>query len=264
MKTISSRENPRYKELKLLATSAPARRKAGLSLLDGVHLCEAYLDSHGAPQTAVCSEGGARHPEVGALLARCEALGVQVVALPDALYGVLSPVENGIGLLFVIATPQGVLPGVLTESAVLLDGLQDPGNLGSILRSAAAAGIRYAICGQGSVAAWSPKVLRAGMGAHFLMTIVEHADLAVLAASSAVPLIATSSHADGLLYDADLSGPVAWLFGNEGQGVAPELLARAHLRVAIPHPGAVESLNVAACAAICLFEQVRQQMRKQV
>ena len=118
-------------------------------------------------------------------------------------------------------------PGALTQSAVLLDQLQDPGNLGSILRSAAAAGIRQIYCSPGTVFAWSPKVLRAGMGAHFLLEIFENQDLAALARATRIPVLATSSHARQTLYETDLKRPVAWLFGHEGQGVRPELLALA-------------------------------------
>lgn len=259
MKPITSRENPRYKELRLLASSAAARRKTLNALLDGVHLCAAYLEHVGMPLLCVASESGLAHAEVAPLVARCESGGVSCVLLPDSLYQGLSQVEHGIGLLFVIAPPQAAMPPRLQDSAVLLDGLQDPGNLGSILRSAAAAGIHHVLCGSGTASAWSPKVLRAGMGAHFLLNIVENVDLAQAIGMADVPVIATSSHATHRLYEADLARPLAWLFGNEGRGVSPDLLSRASVQVSIPHRGAVESLNVAACAAICMFEQMRQQ-----
>jgi TrmH family RNA methyltransferase len=174
------------------------------------------------------------------------------------MYQALSQVENGIGILFLVDTPSAAMPERLKECAVLLDNLQDPGNLGSILRSAAAAGIEYVFCSPGTAFAWSPKVLRAGMGAHFILKIFENVDLITLVKSAKVPVLATSSHADKQLYDVNLAQPVAWLFGHEGQGVSEELLSMAMHRVAIPHLGAVESLNVAASAAVCLFEQVRQ------
>jgi RNA methyltransferase, TrmH family len=145
-----------------------------------------------------------------------------------------------------------------TESVLLLDGLQDPGNLGSILRSAAAAGIVRVYCGPGTVFAWSPKVLRAGMGAHFLLSIIEDADLAAVIRAARAPVLATSSHATQSLYEQDLRKPVVWLFGNEGQGVSPALLSLASETIAIPQAQGIESLNVAASAAICFFEQVRQ------
>jgi TrmH family RNA methyltransferase len=261
MKIISSRDNPVYKELKHLASSSQVRRKAGRTLLDGVHLCETYLQHDGLPAYCVVSESASQHPEVSALLARCNALDVACLQLTDALYKTLSQVENGIDVLFVIDTPALAAEPTLDRAAVLLDNLQDPGNLGSILRSAAAAGIRDVFCSIGTAFAWSPKVLRAGMGAHFLLAIHENVDLAALVRNAKVPILATSSHAQQTVYQIDLKGPVAWLFGHEGQGVADELLVMATHQVAIPHLGAVESLNVAASAAVCFFEQVRQQLK---
>lgn len=262
MKEISSRENPLYKELKQLATSSQARRKSHRSLLDGVHLCEAYLQQVGDPLMCVLSQSARVNPEAAAILSQCEARQVSCIVLPDALYNALSQVEQGIGIFFLVATPQIATPTVLSQPAVLLDRLQDPGNLGSILRSAAAAGIKQVFCSPGTVFAWSPKVLRAGMGAHFLLEIVENADLAALLDTAAIPVLATSSHAQQTVFDIDLTRPVAWLFGHEGQGVAEELLGKASSQVAIPHLGQVESLNVAASAAVCFFEQVRQTLRQ--
>lgn len=255
MKTISSRDNPLYKELKQLATSTQARRKAGRTLLDGIHLAQSYLQHVGPPALCVLSAGAQAHPEAAVLAARC---GGNCVLLPDALYHALSQVEHGIGLLFVVDTPQPQLPPALTQSAVLLDQLQDPGNLGSILRSAAAAGIRQVYCSPGTAFAWSPKVLRAGMGAHFLLEIFENVDLTALMQTAQIPVLATSSHARTTLYETDLTRPLAWLFGHEGQGVAEDLLALASQHLTIPQVAEVESLNVAAAAAVCFFEQRRQ------
>lgn len=258
MKSITSRDNPLYKDLRQLAVSSQARRKTGRTLLDGVHLCDAYLQHLGAPLAGVVSESAMKLPEVRAIIARCKAAAALVVMLSDAMYKPLSQVENGVGILFLIEEPKVQPPSKLSESAVLLDQVQDPGNLGSILRSAAAAGIREIYCSAGTAQAWSPRVLRAGMGAHFLLRIFENADLAMLIRTSTLPVLATSSHATQTIYDADLRQPLAWLYGHEGQGVSESLLALASGTVAIPHKGAIESLNVAACAAVCLFEQVRQ------
>jgi TrmH family RNA methyltransferase len=262
LKTITSRDNPVYKELKHLAGSSQARRKAGRTLLEGIHLCQAYQQQVGAPQLCLVSETSVADAEVASLLAQCAMNRTQAIVVPDALYDALSQLQNGIGLLFIVATPERGQPGQLKESAVLLDNLQDPGNLGSILRSAAAAGIRHVYCGPGTAFAWSPKVLRAGMGAHFLLDIFENVDLANLITNARVPVFATSSHVPTRIYDLDLSGPAAWLFGHEGQGVAPALQALATQQVTIPQLGAIESLNVAASAAICFFEQVRQKTRQ--
>jgi TrmH family RNA methyltransferase len=261
MKTITSRDNPTYKELKQLAGSSQTLRRAGRTLLDGVHLCQAWLDLRGMPLQALVSESSLTNPEVAALVQRCEDARAHVTALPDALYAPLSQVEHGVGLMFIVETPLPAAAAGLTMDSVLLDGVQDPGNVGSILRSAAAAGVKQVYCSAGTAFCWSPKVLRAAMGAHFVLEIFEQADLAALIQAAHIPVLATSGYAAERLYDLDLRGPVAWLFGHEGQGVADDLLALATHRVVIPHAGQVESLNVAACAAVCFFEHLRQNQR---
>ncbi len=257
-KEIRSRDNPQYKLLRQLAESSQARKKHKQTLLDGIHLCQAWLQHKGAPALCAISESSRNHPEVNAIVADCQRRNVACLILPDALFGALSQVENGVALLFLIDTPNADAIPPLNQSAVLLDQLQDPGNLGSILRSAAAAGIAQVFCSLGTVAAWSPKVLRAGMGAHFVLEIIENVDLSKLISASDLPVLATSSYAQQSIFKADLTKPFAWLFGHEGQGVSADLLALCSLCVAIPHQGRIESLNVAASAAVCFFEQLRQ------
>lgn len=260
MKSITSRDNPLYKEFKQLATSSQARRKAGRTLLDGVHLCEAYSQHLGAPEYCIVAESSLHHAEVAAVLAQSEQQRTQCICLPDALYKALSQVEHGVGVMFIIATPTPEFPSALAASSVVLDNLQDPGNLGSILRSAAAAGIQNVFCSPGTAFAWSPKVMRAGMGAHFLLNIFENVDLPALLNNAKIPVLATSSHTRQTIYQSNLNQEVVWLFGHEGQGVSPELMSMATSTVTIPQQAAIESLNVAASAAICFFEQVRQQL----
>lgn len=260
IKPVASRDNPQYKQLRQLASSAQTRRKLGKTLLDGVHLCEAWLAHRGRPELCVFSERARPHPEVSRILEQCLSMQVDCVQLPDALFSPLSQVEHGVELLFIISVPLAPTPLATDGSTVLLDKLQDPGNLGSILRSAAAAGIRQVICGEGTAAAWSPKALRAGMGAHFVLDITEHAEVGQWMASAAVPVYATSSHATVSIYDQPLHVPCAWLFGHEGAGISPELLSRVTSVLAIPQQASVESMNVAAAAAVCLFEQRRQML----
>jgi RNA methyltransferase, TrmH family len=177
--------------------------------------------------------------------------------LSDAMFAEVSPVATPVGILALIATPQ---PKVVSTPTfcLLLEDVQDPGNLGSILRSAAAAGVETAWLSSGCADAWSPKVLRGGMGAHFVMTIAEHANLSEKVTGFTGLTVATCLDAQRSLYDLDLTGPVALLLGNEGAGLSAKLLATANARVRIPMPGRMESLNVAAAASICLFERVRQ------
>ncbi|WP_454721247.1 MULTISPECIES: TrmH family RNA methyltransferase [Cupriavidus] len=256
MKHVTSRENALFKHLKALTTSTHARRKAGQSVLDGVHLAQAYLAALGQPVQCVVSERHYDHAEVAPLLAQVAS--ERVVLLSDTLFEQVAGVVNGIDLMLVIETPSGHLPSRIDTDCIILDGVQDAGNVGSILRSAAAAGIGHAFLVTGSAFAWSSKTLRAAMGANFHLNIVEHCTFDMLAPRLAVPLLATSSHAQADVFDTDLRMPVGWVVGNEGSGVSREWMARVDRTVGIPQPGGLESLNVAAATAICLFEAVRQ------
>jgi TrmH family RNA methyltransferase len=256
VKHITSTENPQYRALLKLAQSSRERRKAGMSLLDGVHLVAAYHQWRGKPLQVAISETAMANAEIQVLLA---GLGpMQPLLLSDALFATLSTVSTPTGIVASVETPRlAALPSQL-ETCVLLEDIQDPGNLGSILRSAAAAGVRHVCLSQHSVHSWSPRVLRAGMGAHFMLDIFEQCDLAAIARAFPGRVLVASQSAGKSLYDADLTGTVALIFGNEGAGVTAELQALAHETVAIPMPGGVESLNLAAAAAVCMFERVRQ------
>ena len=256
LKLIRSRENPRFKLLRQLAASTRERRKAGLALLDGMHLIEAYRASGGMPEQLILSETAAGKAEATRLAAGVDAQALLVLA--DSLFDDVAQVATPTGVLALIRTPQpGPLPQKL-EHCVMLENIQDAGNLGSILRSTAAAGIRSVLLSPGCAFAWSPKVLRAGMGAHFSLYIFDNTELAAAVPRLSGRLICTSGYARKSLFQADLRGPLAWVFGNEGAGVSAELIAVAAEQLRIPMPGKTESLNVAAAAAICLFEQVRQ------
>lgn len=259
MKSITSSKNPLYKELKGIATTAKARREYGQTLLEGVHLAQQYLDTHQAPALCIVSENVGDNDEVAAIVARCNDLSVQRLMITASQYKALSTVENGIGVMLLIAIPSSDQPTALQTSSVLLDGVQDPGNVGAILRTAAAAGVTEIYCSPQTASVWSPKVLRAGMGAQMALSIYENVDLGDVIDRSTIPVLATTLQATDTIYTADLKGSVAWLFGNEGQGVSSEVLAHNVQQVIIPQADGVESLNVAAAAAVCLFEHRRQQ-----
>jgi RNA methyltransferase, TrmH family len=256
VKRITSADNPQYRMLLKLAQSSRERRKAGLSLLDGIHLIDAYRQGFGAPVEVAVSETALAHAEIVALLERLRPL--QPLLLSDGLFASLSTVSTPTGIVASIRTPRAVALPETLDSCVLLEDIQDPGNLGSILRSAAGAGIHHVCLSKSSVHSWSPRVLRAGMGAHFMLDIHEQCDLVEIARGFPGKVVVTVINAGKMLYDVDLSQTVAMVFGNEGAGVSAELGALAHETVAIPMPGKIESLNVAAAAAICLFERVRQ------
>jgi TrmH family RNA methyltransferase len=258
LKTISSRDNPFFKTLRRIVEHAAARRDAGVAILEGVHLCDAYLATSARARAIVVGQRALDIAEVVDLLDRAD--GDQRWLLDDALFASLSQLAQGVPLLMLVDEPRPDRPAVIDRTSVLLDRVQDPGNVGSILRSAAAAGIGDVYLSRGCAAAWSTKVLRAAMGAHFHLRLFEDSDLLALQRAANVPLLATSSHADRSLHAFDLSGDVAWVFGHEGQGVDPALGSVAQM-LSIPQPGAGESLNVAAAAAVCFFEQVRQRGR---
>jgi TrmH family RNA methyltransferase len=249
---ISSRDNPMLARVRKLAHDPAAYRKLNEVWLEGEHLCEAYVQRVGAPPRALISASGWADPALQALASRAAAVDVVADAVWSSASGLESPAP--IGMLVPWASAQSVRPGL---AAVVLDRLQDAGNVGTILRSAAAFGFGQVIALRGTAALWSPKVVRAGMGAHFALHLVEQADAEALAALD-VPLLATSSHAAAVLHEAALPWPCAWVMGHEGQGVAPELLARCAQALRIAQPGGEESLNVGAAAAVCLYESARR------
>lgn len=252
---IASRANEKFKALRKLCRSARERDRQGLAVLDGVHLVQAFRERFGEPLRIVVSERGRQQGEIAGLLAELRS---EVVCVADALFDELATVETASGILALIrmSAPAGApAPDV---DCVLLDGIQDPGNLGSILRSAAAAGVRQILTSADCAQAWSPKTLRAGMGAHFQLAIHEAVDLPDFLRAYRGQSVLTTLDTENSLYTADLPAPLAWVFGNEGQGVRPEVAALCAQRVLIPMAGGTESLNVAAAAAVCLFETVRR------
>ncbi|MEO8390357.1 MAG: RNA methyltransferase [Polaromonas sp.] len=243
---ITSRDNPLVKELRKLSQDSTAYRKQGRVWLEGDHLCRAALARGLKPALAVfCESFWPLAPAEWAQAA------IKTIVIPDALLpeisGLESPAQMGFALNLPAAT--GLRPDV---ASIILDRVQDAGNVGSILRSAAAFGFSQVIALKGTAALWSPKVLRAGMGAHFALQLVEGVEPEALVAL-AVPIVVTSSHQGSLLHQQKLPMPCAWAMGHEGQGVSDELMAKAALKVRIDQPGGEESLNVAAAAAICLY-----------
>lgn len=242
---ITSRENPLLKELRKVAQDNTAYRKAGRFWVEGDHLCSAALQRGLQPAVAVFTEEFLPLAPV-----QYAQSAIKSIVIPVQLFRELSGLESpaGVGFVLDLPTEATLLPDAAT---VILDRVQDAGNVGSILRSAGAFGFRQVVALKGSAALWSPKVLRAGMGAHFGLRLIEGLALDDLQ-SLKVPIVVTSSHQGELIQKLRLPPTSAWAFGHEGQGVSPELMARAAVHVRIGQPGGEESLNVAAAAAICL------------
>lgn len=251
VKHIASRDNPLFRELLALADSRQARRDSGRTLLDGAHLLDEALAAGLMPSRLVVSEGAEAAAGWPDRLPQ-----VPVAVLAPALFNKLSPVATPTGLLAVIDIPRPAA-GQAAGFAMLLEDIQDPGNLGALLRTAAAAGVAAVHLSKGCAEAWSPKALRGGQGGHFRLAIHEGADLVAVAQGFPGRVHAAALRCPASLFRLDLTGATAFAFGNEGAGLSPDLQAACQA-FSIPMAGAVESLNVAAAAAVCLFERVRQ------
>ncbi|HKX44534.1 MAG TPA: RNA methyltransferase [Burkholderiaceae bacterium] len=255
---ITSRSNPLLVRLRKLASEPTAYRKFGEIWLEGEHLCAAYLARGKGAAHGVIGEAAWADAALRVLVERCETVHIVDDALLRTASGLESPAPVGFIVPWEGSAAAGPRAGVPT---VVLDRLQDAGNVGTLLRSAAAFGFEQVVALSGTAALWSPKVVRAGMGAHFGLHLVEQAGVDALAGLGDVPLLATSSHADAAIDRTVLPWPCAWVFGHEGQGVSTELMRRCTRTLRIPQPGGEESLNVAAAAAVCLYESARQRSR---
>lgn len=257
MQRITSLQNPRLREAARLIESSRDRRKSGKCVLEGEHLIDVYAERIGLPDALIVSDEALQRPATAALVQRLDSVALVV---PMKLFAEFASLPVGVGIIAVIPTP-GAPVDARDDFCVLLEDLQDPGNVGSILRTAAAAGVDRVVLSKGCAFAWSPKVLRAAQGAHFLLAIDESVDLAhwcVRYLNTGAQVVATVVRDGASLFDMSLTGRVALIFGNEGSGLSEGLQAHVTARATIPMPGRMESLNAAAAAAICLFECVRQ------
>lgn len=252
LKIITSRDNPEFRSLLALAGDARTRRQAKETLLDGEHLVNDALRAGIRLKRLIVMADTSAEPYRDMLS------GTPVLCLPEALFRKLSPVATPTGVLAVMPLPE--TSPVVGEFALLLEAIQDPGNLGAILRSAAAAGVSDVLLSPGCAEAWSPKALRGGQGGQFRLRIHEGVDLEGWLDAWAGNAYAAMPGARRSLYDLDLMGRVAIIFGNEGQGLSPALAGRCEA-FAIPMAGEIESLNVASSVAITLYERVRQGLR---
>lgn len=265
---ISSKENPLFKEIRLLQATGSKGQKArltcGQALLEGIHLVQTWVGDPSL-KTLFTSEVGLQNAEISeAVYSHIEICpDTKVYQLDSALWDLLSDLVNAPHIAGLLELPKSTLTppqsiATLDGDVVILDRVQDAGNVGSILRTAAASGFTKVIALSGCAHPWSTKVLRAGMGAHRLLDLYEGwSNQQVLSAVTA-PLMAAAADAEQDLFsmNKELLHSVAWVMGSEGQGVSEDLLAQAK-GVSIPIDPRVESLNVSTAAAVCLFETLR-------
>ena len=257
MKVLTSDANPLFRRWLRLATTPRAVRELGQTLAEGLHLAQAIGQSQW-PVIAALVRRGANGEQIGPAF---DWLPTQTprFELAASLYDRISPVERGVGLTLVIPIAQALAPLASREDLIYLDAIQDPVNVGAVLRTAAAAGIAHVLCGPSTAAAWSPKALRAAMGAHFRIRISEGASAESLDTALDGSWIGAVVQDVPSLWACDMpQGAIGWAFGSEGAGLSTPVVSRCALRVRIPMEGDMESLNVAAAAAVCLFERRRR------
>ena len=247
MTVIRSRDNPRIRRWAKLATDSRFRKSEGRVLIEGPHLVAEALQARVEPLVLIVSETGLRKKEVQRLVGRREP-----VVLGDHIFGIVADAETPPGIAAEIAIPQP--RDAASKPAVFLEGVQDPANVGAILRSAAAFGVGEVGLDHGCADPWSPKVLRAAMGAHFRLALRQARELAAELEGFSGKLICAVAAEGSPLGAADLTGRVGWIFGAEGRGVSPAIAAKAQLKVTIAMAPGTESINVAAAAAICLYQ----------
>lgn len=254
---LRSRDNPRVRRWRRLITERQARRRAGRAWIEGTRLIAAYLDACGPPVALIVSSQAATRPEILALVARAA---LEPVVLATSIFAELADTESPQGIAAEIAIPQApeVEETAPPAQCVFLDGVGDPGNLGTVLRSAAAFAVPEVVLGGGCADPWSPKVLRAAMGAHFALRLRQTTNLVERFAAFAGERICAVARGGTPLQALDLRSRHAWVFGSEGRGVRDAVAAAATRRAYIPMAASSESLNVAVAASICLYEAARQ------
>ncbi|MDO4578986.1 MAG: RNA methyltransferase [Acinetobacter sp.] len=253
---LESKDNPKIKHLRGLIEQNSYRKKQGQTVLEGSHLCLAWLEQNRKINAIFTTENALKHPDLNDILDQYQGT---VFVIGESLYKDLSTLGTTLACLAIVDLPSSSQALDYQADTLILENVQDPGNVGTLLRSAAAAGIQQIVCTKGSASLWSPRVLRAGMGAHFSLQTFENIQLEEILEQFKIPVYVTSSHRSTSLYTKDLSQPCVWILGNEGQGVSDYALAHAEA-VTIPQPGGQESLNVAIAGSVCFFEMVRQRL----
>ncbi|MEB3766261.1 RNA methyltransferase [Acinetobacter sp. MD2] len=253
---IASKDNPKIKHLRALIEQNQYRKKHQQTVLEGTHLTLAWLQTQQPIVSIFTTEAALAHPDFEQIQ---EQYTGHIFVISEVLYKDLSGLGTSLACLTIIDLPRSSHALQFDVDTLILDNVQDPGNVGTLLRSAAAANVKQIVCTHGVAALWSPRVLRAGMGAHFSLHCYENVDLAQILPKFQIPVFVTSSHEPESIYKQDLTHACAWILGNEGQGASETALTHAKA-VTIPQPGGQESLNVAIAGSICLFEMSRQRL----
>lgn len=254
MNLITSAQNPIIKHASALLTSHRHRKKTGQTVIEGVHLLDAYLKQGLTVDKVIIAQNSLHHPEVIKLCQNI--LDKDIITTTNALYKQIRTLGDGVDIMAIIDTPSPTLTKI-ADDCLILDGLQDTGNIGTLLRTASAVGITTIVTTPHTAHLWSPKCLRAGMGANFALSIYEHITADEILQKVQTPLYATSSHTNKVIYHHDLTSPIAWVLGHEGQGVSDVFLQNA-TPIALPQPNGQESLNVGVAGSVCFYEMLRQ------
>lgn len=259
---VTSLQNPTVK-LAVSLQHKKRREETGLFVVEGVRQAEEILASNWEIDFGLFTESAAKQERAAKVIAaasrRCRMIGVS-----DSVFVKASETEQPQGVLLVArqaALPLDHLFELRQPLIVVIDGVQDPGNMGTLLRTADAAGADGVVVTRGSADPYSGKALRASMGSafHLPLTVgVQHAELIARFKQVGIRVVATALDQAESYLQADYQGPLAIIFGNEGQGVSQELLSVAEKKLCIPIYGLAESLNVAVAAAVVLYEAARQ------
>ena len=249
---ISSRGNQHFKHLKKLNESPRYRHEVQQTILDGIHLIESYAERFGAPDSVALIEGS-NIDKIAPYLNE----DTQLLEFPASLFSEIAPVISPTGILASINIPRIEIPKK-QNCILLLEDIQDPGNLGSILRSASASGVDLVYLSDHCADLWSPKVLRGGQGAHFHLPCIEKAIFSDITKTFTGKIFATTLNGKSIFKE-NLKGPVAFIFGNEGSGLQSETLDLTSHIIHIPMQKGIESLNVSAAVSVCLYEKYRQE-----
>lgn len=254
---ITSKDNPLIKTAHALLTDSKKRKKLGQTVIEGTHLLDACLKANKMPLNVIVSQSGLNNDEIQSLIKK---LNKNPIIISDTLYKNIRTLGTSLPIMAIIDIPHLSLSdlslGDITSDCLIINGVQDTGNLGTLLRTASATGFGTVICTPNTAHAYNPKTLRASMGANFSLAIYENISVDAIFEVVKVPMFATTSHADGLIYRKDLTKPLALILGNEGQGVDSELLDKC-TPLTLPQYGE-ESLNVGVAGSVCLYEILRQ------